>query len=113
MNLEKFILTWGGQYKAIGKLWKENWERVIPFCAFPAEVRKVIYTTHAVAALHRGLRKIIQNRGSFPREEAAWQLLYRARPNSRAKWERVQHGKQALNQFEILWGDGIGAAQRA
>src|SRR5580704_16644901 len=55
-QLDSFIGQWGGKYKAIGKLWKENWERVIPFFAFPAEVRKVIYTTNAVEAVNRSLR---------------------------------------------------------
>jgi len=112
MNLDQFIATWGRKYKAIGKLWKENWERVIPFFEFPEEVRKVIYTTNAVEALHRGLRKIIKTRGSFPSEEAALKLLYLALQNMSAKWETVQHFKQALNQFEVLWGDRIRAAQR-
>ncbi len=112
MNLESFIATWGRQYKAIGKLWKENWERVIPFFGFPEEVRKVIYTTNAVEALHRGLRKIIKNRGSFPSEEAALKLLYLALQNISDKWEAVQHWKAALNQFEVLWGDRIRAAQK-
>ncbi|MGC9952333.1 MAG: transposase, partial [Bryobacteraceae bacterium] len=112
MNLDQFIATWGRKYKAIGKLWKENWERVIPFFEFPEEVRKVIYTTNAVEALPRGLRKIIKNRGSFPSEEAALKLLYLALRNISAKWETVQHFKQALNQFEVLWGDRIRAAQR-
>jgi putative transposase len=112
MNLATFIATWGQKYKAIGKLWKENWERVIPFFEFPEEVRKVIYTTNAVEALHRGLRKIIKNRGSFPSEEAALKLLYLALQNISAKWETVQHWKEALNQFDILWGDRIRAAQK-
>jgi putative transposase len=112
MNLESFIATWGHKYKAIGKLWKENWERVIPFFGFPEEVRKVIYTTNAVEALHRGLRKIIKNRGSFPSEEAALKLLYLALENISEKWETVQHWRAALNQFEILWGDRIRAAQK-
>jgi len=113
MNLESFITTWGGKYRAIGKLWKENWEHVIPFFAFPAEVRKVIYTTNAVEALHRSLRKIIKNRGSFPSEEAALKLLYLALQNISQKWETLQSWREALNQFEILWGDRIRAAQRA
>jgi putative transposase len=112
INLETFITTWG-KYKAIGKLWKENWERVIPFFAFPEEVRKVIYTTNAVEALNRGLRKIIKTRGSFPSEEAAMKLLYLALQNHSKKWEAVQSWKQALNQFEVLWGDRIRAAQKA
>jgi putative transposase len=112
INLETFITTWG-KYKAIGKLWKENWERVIPFFAFPEEVRKVIYTTNAVEALNRGLRKIIKTRGSFPSEEAAMKLLYLALQNHSKKWETVQNWKEALNQFEVLWGDRIRAAQKA
>jgi putative transposase len=113
MQLDCLIATWGGKYKAIGKLWKENWERVIPFFAFPEEVRKVVYTTNAVEALNRGLRKIIKNRGAFPSEEAAMKLLYLALQNVIGKWETVQHWKEALNQFEILWGDRIRAASKA
>jgi putative transposase len=112
MNLESFMARWD-KYKAIGKLWKENWEHVIPFFAFPDEVRKVIYTTNAVEGLRRGLRKIIKNRGSFPSEEAALKLLYLALQNISAKWETLQYWKEALNQFEILWGDRIRAARRA
>jgi len=112
LNLESFIASWGHKYKAIGKLWKENWERVIPFFGFPDEVRKVIYTTNAVEGLHRGLRKIIKNRGSFPSEEAALKLLYLALQNISEKWEAVQHWRAALNQFEILWGDRIRTAQK-
>lgn len=113
MQLDCLIATWGGKYKAIGKLWKENWERVIPFFAFPEEVRKVVYTTNAVEALNRGLRKIIKNRGAFPSEEAAMKLLYLALQNVIGKWETVQYWKEALNQFEILWGDRIRAASKA
>jgi putative transposase len=111
MELDNFMRQWGDKYKAIGKLWKENWERIIPFFAFPAEVRKVIYTTNAVESLHMSLRKIIKNRGSFPSEEAALKLLFLALQNVSAKWEVVQHWKAALNQFEILWGDRIKAAR--
>jgi putative transposase len=109
-ELEEFTAKWGGKYQAIGKLWKENWDRVTPFFDFPAEVRKMIYTTNAVESLHMSLRKIIKTRGSFPSEEAAFKLLYLALRNASAKWEAIQHWKQALNQFEMLWGDRIRAA---
>jgi putative transposase len=109
-ELDEFIAKWGGKYQAIGKLWKENWERVTPFFDFPAEVRKMIYTTNAVESLHMSLRKIIKTRGSFPSEESALKLLYLALRNASAKWEAIQHWKQALNQFEMLWGDRIRAA---
>lgn len=51
-ELTEFMAKWGGRYQAIGKLWKDNWERVIPFFEFPPEVRRVIYTTNAVESLH-------------------------------------------------------------
>lgn len=110
LELAAFQSKWGSKYQAIGKLWKENWERVIPFFAFPAEVRKVIYTTNAVESLHMSLRKIIKTRGSFPSEEAALKLLYLALRNIIQKWDTVQGWKQALNHFEMLWGDRIQAA---
>jgi putative transposase len=109
-ELEELLGKWGGKYQAIGKLWKENWDRVTPFFDFPAEVRRMIYTTNAVESLHMSLRKIIKTRGSFPSEEAALKLLYLALRNASAKWEAIQYWKQALNQFEILWGDRIRAA---
>ena len=110
LELSDFIGKWGHKYRAIGKLWRENWERVIPLFEFPAEVRRVIYTTHAVESLHMGLRKIIKTRGSFPSEEAAMKLLYLALRNVITKWDTIQHWKQALNHFQMLWGERIQAA---
>ena len=112
-ELDSFVEGWGTKYQAIGKLWREQWERVIPFFAFPPEIRKVIYTTNAVESLHMSLRKVIKNRGSFPSEESALKLLYLALRNASAKWETVQHWRQALNQFEILWGDRLRSALAA
>ena len=110
LELTIFQTKWGSKYQAIGKLWKENWTPVVPFCEFPAEVRKVMYTTNAVESLHISLRKIIQTRGSFPSEEAAVKLLYLALRNVIRKWDTEQGWKQALNHFEMLWGDRIQAA---
>jgi len=109
-ELTDFIAKWGDKYQAIGKLWKDNWQRVIPFFEFPPDVRRVIYTTNAVESLHMSLRKIIKTRGSFPSEEAALKLLYLALRNASAKWETIQHWKQALNHFQMLWGERIQAA---
>jgi putative transposase len=109
-ELTEFIGRWGDKYQAIGKLWKDNWERVIPFFEFPPDVRRVIYTTNAVESLHMSLRKIIKTRGSFPSEDAALKLLYLALRNASAKWDTIQHWKQAMNHFQMLWGERIEAA---
>jgi len=109
-ELDEFNAKWGSRYQAIVKLWRDNWDRVTPFFEFPAEVRRMIYTTNAVESLHMSLRRIIKTRGSFPSEEAALKLLYLALRNASAKWESVQHWKEALNHFQLLWGERIKAA---
>jgi len=109
-ELNEFNAKWGRKYPPIGRLWRENWERVIPFFEFPADVRRVIYTTNAVESLHRSLRKAIKTRGSFPSEDAALKLLYLAVRNASAKWETIQYWREALNHFETMWGERIAAA---
>lgn len=111
-ELKRFADKWGKQYVPITTLWQRNWERVIPFFAFPPEIRKIIYTTNTVESLNRSFRKIIKNRGAFPSEEAAIKLLYLAMRNAIAKWQEVQNWKAALNQFAILWEDRIRAVAR-
>lgn len=105
-QLSEFSDKWRN-YPAITRLWREHWERVIPFFAFPAEVRKVVYTTNAVESLHMSLRKIIKTRGSFPTEEAAIKLLYLALTKVAAKWQTVQSWKQMLNYLDTYCGDRI------
>jgi putative transposase len=105
-QLNEFESKWA-KYPAITRLWRDQWERVIPFFAFPAEVRKVVYTTNAVESLHMSLRKIIKTRGSFPSEEAALKLLYLALTKVVAKWETVQHWKQMLNHLDTVCADRI------
>jgi len=103
-QLGEFEAKWP-KYPAIARLWREQWERVIPFFAFPEEVRKVVYTTNAVESLHMSLRKIIKTRGSFPTEEAALKLLYLALTKVVAKWQTVQSWKQMLNHLDTACGD--------
>jgi putative transposase len=105
-QLGEFEAQWP-KYPAISRLWREHWERVIPFFDFPDEVRKVVYTTNAVESLHMGLRKIIKTRGSFPSEEAALKLLYLALTKVVARWETVQHWKQMLNHLDKVAGERI------
>lgn len=109
-QLGHFAERWDGRYPAISNLWRRNWAQVIPFFAFPAEIRKVIYTTNAVESLNMSPRKAIKTRGAFPSEDAALKVIYLALRNLIAKWETVQHRKSALNRFTLLWEDRIQAA---
>ena len=106
-QLSEFEEKWKKKYPAISRLWREHWERVIPFFAFPEEVRKIVYTTNAVESLHMSLRKVIKTRGSFPTEEAAFKLLYLALVRVVEKWHTVQSWKQMLNYLDTMCGDRI------
>ena len=101
LQLDEFEAKWT-KYLAIARLWREQWEPVIPFFEFPEKVRKAVYTTKAVESLHMSLRKIGKTRGSFPTEQAALKLLYLALSKLAAKWETVQQWKQMLNQLDTV-----------
>jgi len=113
-ELVRFGERWDGKYGAIRVLWERNWERVIPFLAFPPTIRRVIYTTNAIESLNMSLRKIIKTRGSFPSEQAALKLLYLALKNVVRNWHNhmVSNWKDALNHFTILWEERIQTASR-
>ena len=53
LRLEELEAEWGKRYPAIGAAWRSAWEHVVPFFAFSPGIRKMIYTTNAVEALHR------------------------------------------------------------
>ena len=105
-QLEAFDEKWGAKFPAIAESWRRNWEHIIPFFAYPEEVRKIIYTTNAIESLNMSLRKIIKNRGHFPNDDAATKLLYLALRNAAKKWTMAPRiWKQAMNQFAVLFHD--------
>jgi putative transposase len=111
-RLEEFEAKWGARYPAIGQSWRRAWQHVVPFFAFPPAIRKMIYTTNAVEAVNRGLRKIIKTRGSFPTDEAALKLLYLAIQNAGMRWRKAVEWTQAMSQFAILFGDRFSPSAR-
>ncbi len=97
---------WGTKFPTVVASWRRAWTHVIPFFAFPPEVRRVIYTTNALESVHAQLRKIIKTRGHFPTDEAATKLIWLALRNITAKWERgAPSWRQAMNAFAILYED--------
>src|SRR3546814_12397755 len=67
---------WGQRYAAIGQSWRRAWSEVIPFFAFPDEVRRIVYTTNAIEALTSKLMRAVRARGHFPSDESATKLPY-------------------------------------
>jgi putative transposase len=98
--------SWGQRFPTVVASWRRAWSNVIPFFAFPPEVRRVIYTTNAIESVNARLRKIIKTRGHFPSDEAATKLIWLALRNITADWGRAtNHWKDAMNQFAILYDD--------
>jgi putative transposase len=106
-ELERFDQKWGARYPVITQAWLDAWEHVIPFLAFPPEVRRVIYTTNAIEALNRQLRKALKTKGHFPNEDAARKLIYLAVTNASPRWTRCRNWTTALLAFKIHFGARI------
>lgn len=98
--------SWGQRFPTVVASWRRAWSRVVPFFAFPPDVRRVIYTTNAIESVHARLRKIIKTRGHFPSDEAATKLIWLALRNITAQWTRATlEWKSAMNQFAIIYQD--------
>jgi putative transposase len=98
--------TWGEKYPMIAQSWQRNWEQVIPFFAFPTDVRRMIYTTNAIESLHSQVRKAIRGRGHFPNDEAATKLIWLVLRNVQEKWIKPPIAwHKAMSQFAIHFQD--------
>lgn len=97
---------WGTKLPTVAGAWRRAWAQVIPFFAFPPEIRRVIYTTNALESVHAQLRKIIKTRGHFPTDDAATKLIWLVLRNITAKWAGgVPAWKTAMRQFAVLYED--------
>jgi len=98
--------SWGRKYPAIAQAWRRHWTEVIPFYAFPAAVRRIIYTTNAIEALNAKLRRAVRTRGHFPSDEAALKLLFLVLNRAAKEWRMpAREWTAAKAQFAILFED--------
>jgi len=101
-NLRQLADTWGSQYAISIRSWQNHWEDLATMFDFPAEIRRVIYTTNAVEGYHRQLRKIIKTKAAFPTPEAARKLLFLATNTIERKWATpIFNWTAILNQLAI------------
>src|SRR5487761_2582954 len=97
---------WGQKFPTVVASWRRAWTNVIPFFAFPPQVRRVIYTTNAIESVNARLRKIIKTSGHFPSDDAASKLIWLALRNITAHWSQAARDwKEAMNQFAILYAE--------
>ena len=98
--------AWGRKYPAISQSWRRAWGEVVPFYAFPAEVRRLLYTTNAIEALNSKLRRAVRARGHFPTDEAAMKLLFLVLNRAEKEWRMPpREWCMAKAQFAVLFGE--------
>jgi len=105
---------WGRRYPAIAQSWRRAWAEVIPFYAFPDQVRRILYTTNAIEALNSKLRRAVRARGHFPNDEAAMKLLFLVLNRSEKEWKMgPREWIMAKAQFAVLFGERFTRAMAA
>lgn len=104
-ELDAFEEAWGGKYRAAVRVWRNSWDNVVPFFQFPPEIRRITYTTNAIESLNMTMRKYTRNRRIFPNDESAMKSLYLAIREASKRWRGVHHWKQAMQTFQILFGE--------
>jgi len=102
---------WGRKYPVIAQSWRRHWGEVIPFYAFPADVRRIIYTTNAIEAVNAKLRRAVRARGHFPTDDAALKLLFLVLNRAAKEWKMpAREWTAAKAQFATLFEDRFTAA---
>ena len=102
MELDNFTEKWDEKYPQIGKSWRTHWPNLITIFDYPADIRKVIYTTNAIESLNSVIRKSVKTRKVFPSDDAALKVIFLAIESASKKWTMpIRDWKPALNRFMI------------
>lgn len=108
-ELDRFEEKWGKKYPLAIKSWRSNWPELATFFRYPAEIRKIIYTTNIIESYHRQLRKVTKPKSVFPTDDALLKILYLITVDITKKWTgRIQNWGLILAQFSIYFEDRLG-----
>ncbi len=106
VNLEKLREKWSKKYSVVISSWQKNWEKLSTYFKYPAEIRKLIYTTNTIEGYHRQIRKVTKTKGAFTSDMALLKLMYLATRNIEKKWTMpLQNWSMTISQLSIIFGD--------
>lgn len=95
---------WGEKYPIVIKSWRKKWPNLSVYFKYPVDIRRVIYTTNAIEAVHRQFRKLTKTKGAFPNENSLLKLLYMGIQNASKKWTMpLQNWNLTLSQLSIYF----------
>ncbi len=102
--LDKLEAKWGKQYPIVIQSWRRKWDDLSAYFKYPEDIRRIIYTTNAVEAVHRQFRKLTKTKGGFPNEDSLLKLLYLGIENASKKWTMsFRDWGQTLSQLAIFF----------
>jgi len=108
LALDQFSDHWDDKYPQISKSWHTHWHNLNTLFSYPADIRKVIYTTNAIESLNSVIRKAIKKRKLFPTDDAAKKVIYLAIQQASKRWTMpIRNWKPALNRFMIEFEDRL------
>ncbi len=99
--LDAFAVKWGDKYARLVDSWEKDWEELMAFLDYPKALRRLIYTTNAVEALHRILRKLIKGKAAWVSDTALLKQIYLCLMHNEQSWKRNVQGWKAI-QRELL-----------
>lgn len=95
---------WNAKYPIVIKSWRNNWERLCQYFQYPEDIRRIIYTTNTIEAVHRQFRKLTKTKGAFPNQDSLLKLLYMGIQNANKKWTMpIQNWSLAISQLAIFF----------
>lgn len=102
--LDELDIKWGNQYPVVIQSRQRKWTHLSGYFRYPADIRKVIYTTNAIESVHRQFRKLTKTKGAFPNENSLLKLLYLGLLNAQEKWTMpIQSWNLTLSQLCIYF----------
>ena len=100
--LDELETKWGVQYPLVLESWRRKWVNLSVYFQYPEYIRKAIYTTNAIEAVHRQFRKLTKTKGAFLNENSLLKLLYAGILNASKKWTMPIHNwNLTLSQLAI------------
>lgn len=104
VELENLAEKWEDKYPIVIRSWRNNWERLSQYFKYPEEIRRIIYTTNTIEAVHRQFRKLTKTKGAFPNQDSLLKLLYLGIQNAKKKWTMpIQNWSLAISQLAIFF----------
>lgn len=102
--LDELESIWGEKYPIVIKSWRTKWEHLSAYFKYPEDIRRIIYTTNSIEAVHRQFRKLTKTKGGFPNDDSLLKLLYMGVVNASKKWTMPIHNwNLTVSQLSIFF----------